>query len=415
MTLTDTKGRRKSLVLKEGAVWHTTHGAVRHDDLLGGPEGVVIRSAAGMEWLAFRPILNEFMVSMPREAAVIYPKDAAQILMWTDIFPGARVLEAGVGSGALTLALLRAIGPDGKLMSYERRQEFADVAAKNIESFLGDGHPTWELRVGDLVEAITDAPIDRAILDMLAPWECIDAVGERMVPGGVLCCYVATTTQLGRVADTLRAHGGFTEPVMTETTVRDWHAEGLAIRPGHATASHTGFLLTSKRLAPGQQAPMRKRRPAPGAYGPDYVGPRPRNIPEQLGGAQASALSSATPPQQGPATAPSQQEEREHTTSDKDECDGGAGAAHQAHGDAAQPGDQPTHDTGAPASAHVTERGEDHPGDEASDEKRPRGDEHPERAFTVAHPTEHREDQYEQHIQAEGNQAHHAGHLRRQV
>ena len=129
--------------------------------------------------------------------------------------------------------------------------------------------------VGDLVEVIRDEPLDRAILDMLAPWECIDAVGERLIPGGVLCCYVATATQLGRVADTLRAHGGFTEPHLTETTVRDWHAEGLAIRPGHATTSHTGFLVWSRRLAPGVVAPMRKRRPAPGAYGPDYTGPRP--------------------------------------------------------------------------------------------------------------------------------------------
>jgi tRNA (adenine57-N1/adenine58-N1)-methyltransferase catalytic subunit len=288
VTLTDTKGRRKSLVLRPGAVWHTTKGAVSHDDLIGGPEGVVIRSVGGMEYLAFRPILNEFMVSMPREAAVIYPKDAAQILMWTDIFPGARVLEAGVGSGALTLALLRAIGPEGRLSSYERREDFAGVARKNVETFLGQPHPAWTLTVGDLVEAITDDPIDRAILDMLAPWDCIDAVGERLVPGGVVCCYVATATQLGRVADTLRAHGGFTEPHATETTVRDWHAEGLAIRPGHGTTGHTGFLITARRLAPGQRAPMRKRRPAPGAYGADYTGPRPLNVPRSLGGAPSA-------------------------------------------------------------------------------------------------------------------------------
>lgn len=244
-------------------------------------------SAGGMQYLVLRPILSEFMVSMPREAAVIYPKDAAQILMWTDIFPGARVLEAGVGSGALSLALLRAIGPDGHLHSYERRQQFADVAAANVATWIGGQHPAWELTVGDLVEVIEDEPIDQAILDMLAPWECIDAVGERMVPGGVLCCYVATATQLGRVADTLRAHGGFTEPHATETTVRDWHAEGLAIRPGHGTSGHTGFLIISRRLAPGQTAPMRKRRPAPGAYGPDYQGPRPANIPAELGGAVA--------------------------------------------------------------------------------------------------------------------------------
>ena len=280
VTLTDPKGRRKSVVLREGAVWHTTKGAVKHDDLIGGPDGVTVRSAGGTEYLALRPLLNEFMVAMPREAAVVYPKDAAQIVMWADIFPGARVLEAGVGSGALSLALLRAIGPLGKLYSYERRQQFADVARKNVENFIDGEHPAWKLTVGDLVEVIADEPIDRAILDMLAPWECVDAVGERLIPGGVLCCYVATTTQLGRVMDTFRAHGGFTEPTATETTVRDWHAEGLAIRPGHGTSAHTGFLVISRRLAPGVSAPIRKRRPAPGAYGPDYQGPRPLNMPE---------------------------------------------------------------------------------------------------------------------------------------
>lgn len=279
VTLTDTKGRRKSLLLKEGAVWHTTKGAVSHDELIGGPEGVTLKSVGGMQYLALRPVLSEYMVSMPREAAVIYPKDAAQILMWADIFPGARVLEAGVGSGALSMALLRAIGPDGQLHSYERRQEFADVARRNVETFIQGEHPGWHLTVGDLVEEIRDDRLDRVILDMLAPWECIEAVGERLEPGGIVCCYVATATQLGRVADTFRAHGGFTEPHLTETSVRDWHAEGLAIRPGHSTSAHTGFLAISRRLAPGVTAPMRKRRPAPGAYGPDYTGPRPANIP----------------------------------------------------------------------------------------------------------------------------------------
>lgn len=289
VTLTDPKGRRHSLVLAAGKVFHTTKGGVEHDDLIGGPDGVTVTSTGGMQFLALRPILSEFMVTMPRDAAVIYPKDAAQIVMWGDIFPGARVLEAGVGSGALSLALLRAIGPKGRLISYERRQQFADVATKNVRNFLGEDHPAWEVRVGDLVETIGDEPLDRAILDMLAPWECVQAVGERLVPGGVLVCYVATATQLGRTMDTIRAHGGFTEPHGFETTVRDWHAEGLAIRPGHGSTGHTGFLITTRRLAPGVSAPMRKRRPAPGAYGPDYTGPRPANIPSELGGAPAAA------------------------------------------------------------------------------------------------------------------------------
>ena len=165
VTLIDPKGRRKSVVLREGAVWHTTKGAVSHDELIGGPEGVTVRSVGGTEYLVLRPLMSEYMVGMPREAAVIYPKDAAQIIMWADIFPGARVLEAGVGSGALSLGLLRVIGPEGRLYSYERRQQFADVARRNVENFLSGEHPAWDLTVGDLAEVIADEPVDRA-------WTC---------------------------------------------------------------------------------------------------------------------------------------------------------------------------------------------------------------------------------------------------
>ena len=279
VTFTDPKGRRHSVILRPGAVFHTTKGGIAHDDLIGGPDGNVIRSAGGVTYVAFRPLLEEFVVTMPRGATVIYPKDAAHILVQTDIFPGARVLEAGVGSGGLTLFLLRAVGATGTVHSYERRADFAAIAAKNVETFYGEPHPAWRLHVGDLVETIVDEPVDRAVLDMLAPWECLDAVGERLVPGGILCCYVATTTQLGRTMDTLRAHGGFTEPSARELTARDWHAEGLAVRPGHATSGHTGFLIFTRRLAPGVTAPLRRRRPAPGAYGPDYTGPRPPGVP----------------------------------------------------------------------------------------------------------------------------------------
>lgn len=278
VTLTDPKGRRHSVLLTPGKSFHSTKGGIRHEEMIGQPEGITV-TAGNTTFTVLRPLMNDYMVAMPREAAVIYPKDAAQILMWGDIFPGARVLEAGVGSGALSIAMLRAIGPHGTLNSYERREEFAQVARTNVETFLGQPHPGWNLTVGDLVESIRDEPVDRAVLDMLAPWECIDAVSAVIVPGGVLTCYVATATQLGRVADTLRTHGGWTEPQATETTTRDWHAEGLAIRPGHGSTGHTGFLVHSRRLAPGVEAPMRKRRPAPGAYGPDYHGPRPKNVP----------------------------------------------------------------------------------------------------------------------------------------
>lgn len=278
VSLTDTKGHRKSLLLEAGKTFHTTKGGLSHDDIIGQCEGIVVRTVGGLQYLVFRPLLNEYMVSMPREAAVIYPKDAAQILMRADVFPGARVLEAGVGSGALSLALLRAIGPSGRLVSYERRAEFAEVARKNVEQFVGGEHPSWALALGDLAEVDDPEPVDRVILDMLAPWDCLPTVSKALVPGGILCCYVATTTQMGRVMDEMRADGGFTEPMASEVMVRDWHAEGLAIRPGHATTAHTGFLVMSRRMAPGVLAPLRKRRPAPGSYGPDYSGPIPRNV-----------------------------------------------------------------------------------------------------------------------------------------
>lgn len=288
--LVDGKGRRHNICLEAGKSFHTNRGGIEHDDLLGRDEGFTITSTSGGEYLVFRPLLSEFVVSMPRGAAVVYPKDAAQIVAMADIFPGARVVEAGVGSGALTCSLLRAVGPTGRVSSYERRDEFAEVARRNVTQFFGGDHPAWELTVGDLVTALPDhdAPgsVDRVVLDMLAPWECIDAVAEVLVPGGVVVAYVATTTQLGKTVETLRAHGEFTEPQPWETLVREWHVEGLAIRPSHKMNGHTGFLVTARRMAPGNLAPRKKRRPAPGAYGEDYSGPRPGDVTEE----QAAAV-----------------------------------------------------------------------------------------------------------------------------
>jgi len=280
--LTDAKGRRHNICLEAGKQFFTNKGAIAHDDLIGRDEGFSVPSTAGGEYLVFRPLLSEFVVSMPRGAAVVYPKDAAQIVAMADIFPGARVVEAGVGSGALTCSLLRAVGPGGLVSSYERREEFADVARRNVTQFFGGEHPAWRLTVADLAAALPDESahtVDRVILDMLAPWECVDAVAGALAPGGIVCAYVATTTQLGRIVETLRAHGEFTEPQPWETLVREWHVEGLAIRPGHKMNGHTGFLVTARRMAPGVSAPVKKRRPAPGAYGTDYDGPRPSGLP----------------------------------------------------------------------------------------------------------------------------------------
>ena len=273
VTLTDPKGRRHSVVLAVGGQFHTAKGPVRHDELISQPEGIVVTSAGGTSFLAMRPLLNEFTVTMPRGAAVIYPKDAAQILMSADIFPGARVLEAGAGSGALTCTLLRALGPGGHLTSYERREDFANLARKNVENFFGASPSNWDLRVGDVLESLSDEPLDRVVLDMLAPWECVAPLAEVLVPGGVFCAYVTTTTQLAQTVETLRAHTGFAEPEATESLIRAWHVEGLAVRPRHDMVGHTGFVIIARRMAPGFTAPLRKRRPAHGAYGNDYKGP----------------------------------------------------------------------------------------------------------------------------------------------
>jgi tRNA (adenine57-N1/adenine58-N1)-methyltransferase len=279
ITLSDSKQRRHSVFLERGKVFHTTKGGIEHDELIDGPDAVVVRSKGGVEYLALRPLMADYSVSMPRGAAVIYPKDTAQIVTMADIFPGAKVVEAGAGSGALTTALLRAVGIHGQVISFERREDFAEVARKNVTGFFGAEHPAWRLQIGDLVELLDEEDVDRIVLDMLAPWECIDAAAGALVPGGVFCAYVATTTQLSRVVETLRAHGEFTEPRAWESLVRDWHVEGLAVRPGHRMQGHTAFLVTARRMAHGVQAPRKKRRPAPGAYGDDYSGPRKSDTP----------------------------------------------------------------------------------------------------------------------------------------
>ena len=264
--LTDPKGRLHTVVLEPGKNFHTHRGAVAHDDLIGQPEGIVVKATpSGTLYLALRPLLADFVLSMPRGAAVVYPKDAAQIVAMGDVFPGARVLEAGAGSGALTCSLLRAVGDGGSVVSYERRDDFAEIATRNVERFFGGPHKAWQLRSGDVAQHPADEQVDRVVLDMLAPWEVLPEVAAALIPGGVLVAYVATTTQLSRVVEALREHGSFTEPAAWETLVRPWHAVGLAVRPEHRMIGHTAFLISARRLADGVTAPARQRRPAKAA------------------------------------------------------------------------------------------------------------------------------------------------------
>jgi tRNA (adenine57-N1/adenine58-N1)-methyltransferase len=312
--LTDPKGRHYTVVLEPGHTYHTHRGALDHDKLIGRPEGSVVASAGGMSFLALRPRLADYVLSMPRGAQVIYPKDAAQILMWGDIFPGARVLEAGAGSGALTCSLLRAVGPTGSVLSYEARADHAEHAVRNVEQFFGKRPDNWTLRVADvathgateqaetapadavelaltvqqagtteqaeIVEPVGAAepaevvelagtvepvePVDRVVLDMLAPWEVLPAVAASLVSGGVLVVYVATTTQLSRVTEALREQQCWTEPESWEALVRPWHVVGLAVRPEHRMVAHTAFLLTTRKLADGVVPMRQQRRPSTG-------------------------------------------------------------------------------------------------------------------------------------------------------
>jgi len=267
--LTDPKGRHHTVVLEPGKSFFTHRGSLSHDDLIGQPDGSVVKSSGGTLYVALRPLLADFTLGMKRGAAVVYPKDAAQIVAMADVFPGARVVEAGAGSGALTCWLLRAVGDGGSVTSFERRADFAEIARHNVETFFGAVPAAWQLAVGDFDAEARSLPAehaDRVILDMLAPWDCVQATAHVLVPGGVICCYVATTTQLSRTVEALRAQGNFDEPAAWESMVRGWHVDGLAVRPDQRMIGHTGFLLTARRLADGVTPPPRRRRPSKGAH-----------------------------------------------------------------------------------------------------------------------------------------------------
>jgi tRNA (adenine57-N1/adenine58-N1)-methyltransferase len=263
--LTDAKGRHYTMLLSPGGEFHTHRGAIAHDAVIGQPEGSVVKSTNGDPFLVLRPLLVDYVMSMPRGAQLIYPKDAAQIVHEGDIFPGARVLEAGAGSGALTCSLLRAVGPHGRVISYEVRADHAEHARRNVETFSGGVPDNWRLVLNDVAEAgadaeLADGSVDRVVLDMLAPWEVLDTVARVLVAGGVLTVYLATVTQLSKTVEALRDQQCWTEPRSWETLQRGWNVVGLAVRPQHNMRGHTGFLVSARRLAPGTVTPTPLRR-----------------------------------------------------------------------------------------------------------------------------------------------------------
>ena len=265
--LTDAKGKLYSITLTKGAEWHTHKGMLKHDELVGLPEGSIVATNGELKFQVFRPLLADYVLSMPRGATIIYPKDAAMILGVADIGPNMRVLEAGVGSGALSIAILRAIGSDGYLHSVEIRDDFAKISEDNVTNYFVGKPKNWQLTVSALQDQKFDADYDRVILDMLSPWECVETASAALIPGGVLLAYVATTTQLSKIAEAIKDCGNFTEPESSETIVRGWHHEGLAVRPQHRMIGHTGFLVFARRMAPGVPVLQRRRRPSKGSYG----------------------------------------------------------------------------------------------------------------------------------------------------
>ncbi|CAB0698900.1 tRNA (adenine-N1)-methyltransferase [Corynebacterium diphtheriae] len=261
--LTDPKRRHATIVLETGGAYHTHKGMIHHDDIIGNAEGTVVKSEQGYEYLCFRHLMVDHVLSMPRGAAVIYPKDSAQILVEGDIFPGARVLEAGAGSGALSMALLRAVGHEGHVFSYEIREDHLEYAENNVDEFFGYRPETWSPRLGDLQDVTVEdlgGPVDRIILDMLAPWECLETASRLLIPGGVLIAYVATVPQLMKVMEGIRELKCFTEPRAWESLVREWRVEGLATRPEHRMNAHTACLIWTRRLADGTVPPRPQRR-----------------------------------------------------------------------------------------------------------------------------------------------------------
>jgi tRNA (adenine57-N1/adenine58-N1)-methyltransferase len=265
---------RHLVTLRAGQAFHSDRGFVGHDALIGLPEGSTVTTSRGARYLALRPTLAEYVLVMPRGAQVIYPKDLATICLFADVGPGQTVCEAGLGSGALTMVLLRAVGPAGRVVSYETREEFARRACRNIEQRLGSGLPHL-VRHQDVYAGIEEREVDRVILDLPEPWRVVEPAAAALQAGGIFCAYVPTVPQAQRTHETLAAHPAFALVETLETLLRPWNIAGPSVRPAHRMVAHTGFLTFARRVQPrpGGVAPAPPSADAPpaaqAAPGPD--------------------------------------------------------------------------------------------------------------------------------------------------
>ena len=261
--LIDQRGKRHLIFLRKSETFHSDRGWISHDAVIGQPEGTWVRSSMGLRYVALRPTLAEFVLDMPRGAQVIYPKDLAMILFWADVYPGCRVLEAGMGSGALTLALLRAVGQDGRVITYEQREEFARRALANIHMRSGEV-TNLTVRLGAVEDGVADEePVDRVVLDLPEPWKLTQAMARVLRPGGIFLSYVPTIIQSQQTAETLGRDRHWALVETFETLFRPWNIEGQSVRPFHRMVAHTGFITVARRVVPeeGGGAPLRVAAP----------------------------------------------------------------------------------------------------------------------------------------------------------
>lgn len=248
--LIDQRGKRHLILLRKGETFHSDRGWIKHEDIIGRPDGSWVRTSKNTRCLALRPTLAEYVLDMPRGAQVIYPKDLAIVMFWADIFPGARVLEAGMGSGALTLALLRAVGLEGKVITYEQREDFARRALANIKMRMGEVS-NLAVRLRPVEEGLAEEePVDRAVFDLPEPWHLVDPVTRVLRSGGVFLSYVPTIIQSHQLSEALRRHPGYSLVETFETLMRPWNIDGLSVRPFHRMVAHTGFLTVARRVVP---------------------------------------------------------------------------------------------------------------------------------------------------------------------
>ena len=255
--LIDHRKRKYLITLASDGEFHSHRGIVRHSALIGEPEGSIVRSGQGTTFVAFRPTMSDFVLKMKRGAQVVYPKDIAAIIVYGDIFPGATVLEAGSGSGSLTLALARAVGPEGRVISYELREDHHAQAVDNVQRWyegMGGKPENLEMRLGDLFEGVPETDVDRMVLDLPEPWHAVGAATDALSTGGILTSYLPTIPQVMQLVEALKG-GRFGFISTFEVLLRTWNVDGQSVRPDHRMVAHTGFIVTGRKMTTSQDSP----------------------------------------------------------------------------------------------------------------------------------------------------------------